>query len=95
MQQAKDMDTQQIITWGIGAAAAVYLGRQFVVSARGFFSAKSGCSSGCGKCGHARREHSQQNASKSSVHVINMIPLANVRTASGDKPTGTANRRIH
>jgi hypothetical protein len=79
------MDTQQLIALTLVGAAAVYLGRQFVVSARNFFSARSGCSSGCGKCAFAR-EVARKQTGKTPVRG-SVIPLMDVRTTAQNRST--------
>ncbi|HLK61643.1 MAG TPA: hypothetical protein VKU00_34165 [Chthonomonadaceae bacterium] len=51
------MNIQQLIAISIVAMAAVYLGRNLVLSARAFFSKKSSGCPGCGKCAFAPKEN--------------------------------------
>ena len=72
------MDTQQIVVLVVVASAAVYLGRNLVMAARGFFRGKGGCSSGCGKCGFAQPTKTQTHSSPQP----NVIALRDIRTLS-------------
>ncbi len=91
------MNTQQLIAFGVVGLAALYLGRNFVVSARNFFAKKGGgCASGCGKCAFAEKgtpfaARSAQNEKR------NIIPLSALTTrpplpqaGKGDKPSPSA-----
>jgi hypothetical protein len=76
------MDGQQLIALAIVGAAALYLGRGFIVSARNFFSRQGGCG-GCGKCSFAAREHAGGQPPNSPPK-LTIIPLmdANARKPS-------------
>ena len=66
------MNGQQMVTALIVLVAAVYLGRNFLRSAKAFFSKKGGCASGCGKCAFAQQV---KQAQKDSAARRNVIPL--------------------
>ena len=72
------MNAQQILALVIVAIAALYLGRNFVRSCRAFFSSKSGCSEGCGKCSFAPKA-GKPGQTVSSARP-NVIPLTDIRT---------------
>ena len=70
------MSAQQLITLLIVAVAAVYLGRNFLASARSFFSNKSEGCGGCGKCAFADKPRTQPPAPARP----NVIALTDIRT---------------
>ena len=72
------MNLQQIVALLIVIAAAVFLGRNFIRACRSFFSNKSGCSEGCGKCGFAPKENPTAKSAASSRP--NLISLKDIRT---------------
>ena len=71
------MHAQQLITLLIVAAAAVYLGRNLVTSARNFFSNKTEGCGGCGKCAFADKARTQ---SPPAAARPNLIALSDIRT---------------
>jgi bacterioferritin-associated ferredoxin len=83
------MNAQQIITLALVAVAAVYLGRRLVQSVRDLFSPRSGCSSGCGKCGFARELATKSAAASSERR--NIIPLSEI----GDATSMRSGNKLH
>jgi hypothetical protein len=78
------MDVQRIIALAIVGVAAAYLGRCFLISARAFFSSRSGCGGGCAKCAFAQEVKSR---SQSTARRSDIIPLMEVRTLP-KRPSG-------
>ena len=79
------MDSQRVIALLMVAAAAAYLGRSLVTSARDFFAAKSGCGGGCAKCAFAEGGGKKgERATKPTNALIapqpNVIALSDIRT---------------
>ena len=76
------MDIQRLISLGIVAAALIYLGRQFVASAKAFFEQKSGCGGGCGKCAFAEQGGLKKTAEKGRGTAApgNIIALGEIKT---------------
>ncbi len=77
------MDVQKLIALAIVGTALIYLGRQFVASAKSFFASKSGCGGGCSKCAFAE----QGNAGKKTGGKVvgtsasgNVIALGEIKT---------------
>ena len=78
------MDVQQLIALAIVTAAALYLGRGFIVAARRFFSQQAGCGGGCGKCGFAPRGRAVGQTPKMPANVT-IIPLKDVRMRTDNR----------
>ncbi len=76
------MDVQKLISLGIVAAALVYLGRQFVASAKAFFEQKSGCGGGCGKCAFAEQGNTgkKTDSKVQGTAAGNIIALGEIKT---------------
>ena len=77
------MDIQKLVTLAIVGTALIYLGRQFVASAKAFFASKSGCGGGCSKCAFAE----QGNTGKKTGGKVagtsapgNVIALGDIQT---------------
>lgn len=83
------MDIQQFVALAIVGTALIYLGRQFVASAKSFFASKSGCGGGCSKCAFAEQSGLKQASNKSNGMVApgNVIALGEIKTLPRrDKP---------
>jgi hypothetical protein len=72
------MNIQQIIALLIVGVAAAYLIRNAVRTLRAFLSGKSGCASGCGKCGLAGEIASRRKSAPSPRPDV--IPLTDIRS---------------
>ena len=76
------MNGQQMVAVLIVLVATLYLGRNFLRSAKAFFSKKGGCASGCGKCAFAQQVKQAQKEGAARRNVIPLTIVSNRKAGS-------------
>ena|SRR5579862_298947 len=83
------MDVQQVVALSIVGVAAVYLIRSFVLSARSFFNAKSGCGGGCSRCAFSKEGGAKPLP---PTRRTDIIPLMEIRSLPKNDSRSTPHR---